>query len=113
MRVFSRLICFFVLLFCFFGSFSQNQELSDDVVVGLYKVEAGETLYRISRNFFLTEKDIMEVNVGLTAESLCQQLDFPLDDYIMLEAGRYEEVCCTCIKMLCQFYNISMRNLPI
>lgn len=70
MRVFSRLICFFVLLFCFFGSFSQNQELSDDVVVGLYKVEAGETLYRISRNFFLTEKDIMEVNVGLTAESL-------------------------------------------
>lgn len=52
-------------------------------------------------------------DAGLTAESLCQQLDFPLDDYIMLEAGQYEEVCCTCIKMLCQFYNISMRNLPI
>ncbi len=70
MRILNRLNCFFVLLFCFFVSFAQNEDLSDEVLVGLHKVEKGETLYRISRNFYLTEKDIMEVNVGLTAENL-------------------------------------------
>lgn len=39
-------------------------------MLGIHKVEKGETLYRISRNFFLTEKDIIEVNPGLTAENL-------------------------------------------
>lgn len=70
MKVFNRLNCFFVLLFCSFVLFAQNEDLSEDVLVGLHKVEQGETLYRISRNFYLTEKDIMEVNVGLTAENL-------------------------------------------
>lgn len=62
--------CFAVLLLCCLVSFSQNKDLSDDVTVGLHKVEAGETLYRISKNFFLTEQDILEVNQGLTAQNL-------------------------------------------
>ena len=70
MKVFNRLNCFLVLLFCSFVLFAQNEDLSDDVLVGFHKVEQGETLYRISHNFYLTEKDIMEVNVGLTAENL-------------------------------------------
>lgn len=65
-----KLRCFVVLLLCCLVSFSQNKDLSDDVTVGLHKVEAGETLYRISKNFFLTEQDILEVNQGLTAQNL-------------------------------------------
>ncbi len=65
-----RLCCFFVLIFCFFVSAAQNSDSEDEVTVGLHKVEQGETLYRISRTYFLTERDIMEVNIGLSAENL-------------------------------------------
>ncbi len=61
---------FVVLLFCCLISFSQNKDLSEDITVGLHKVEAGETLYRLSKKFFLTEKDILELNPGLTAQNL-------------------------------------------
>ena len=60
-------ILFILTSLQFFVLSAQNKELDDDVTVGLHRVEQGETLYRISRNFFLTEKDIMEVNIGLTA----------------------------------------------
>ena len=63
-------ILFILTSLQFFVLSAQNKELDDDVTVGLHRVEQGETLYRISRNFFLTEKDIMEVNIGLTAENL-------------------------------------------
>ncbi len=65
-----RLGCFFVLVFSFFVLSAQSEDSSEEVTVGLHRVETGETLYRISRNYFLTEKDIMEVNIGLTAENL-------------------------------------------
>lgn len=65
-----RCIFFVILSLQFFVLQAQSKELDDDVTVGLHRVEQGETLYRISRNFFLTEKDIMEVNIGLTAENL-------------------------------------------
>lgn len=70
MRSFFKLIC--CLLFLMFSqfSFSQTDLGRGDDLVGIHKVEKGETLYRISRNFFLTEKDIIEVNPGLTAENL-------------------------------------------
>ena len=69
MRYFVKLICFLFVLICFKTAYSQTNN-GDDDVLGIHKVEKGETLYRISRNFFLTEKDIIEVNPGLTAENL-------------------------------------------
>lgn len=41
-----------------------------DIPYGEHTVEPGETLYGISRYYFLKEKDIMEINPGLTAENL-------------------------------------------
>ena len=70
MRNFVKLICFSFLLFCSQMTYSQTNNGKDDEMLGIHKVEKGETLYRISRNFFLTEKDIIEVNPGLTAENL-------------------------------------------
>lgn len=70
MRSFFRLICFLLVLVCSQITYSQTNNESDENVFGIHKVEKGETLYRISRNFFLTEKDIVEVNPGLTAENL-------------------------------------------
>lgn len=70
MRNFVKLICFSFLLFCSQITYSQTNNGKDDEMLGIHKVEKGETLYRISRNFFLTEKDIIEVNPGLTAENL-------------------------------------------
>lgn len=67
MKNFLRLICLF--FFTFEVAFAQTTSNEDDLI-GLHKVEKGETLYRISRNYFLTEKDIVEVNPGLTAENL-------------------------------------------
>lgn len=70
MRYFVKLICFLFVLVCFKTAYSQTNNGNDDDVLGIHKVEKGETLYRISRTFFLTEKDIIEVNPGLTAENL-------------------------------------------
>lgn len=41
-----------------------------DIPYGEHTVELGETLYGISRYYFLNEKDITEMNPGLTAEGL-------------------------------------------
>lgn len=46
--------------------FSQN----DEVPYGVHKVEEGETLYRISRNYFLSIRDITDINQGLTPQNL-------------------------------------------
>ncbi|MDR1725116.1 MAG: ABC transporter substrate-binding protein [Bacteroidales bacterium] len=60
------LICCFVLL-------SINTvvgQTNDDITYGWHSVTAGENLYRISRNYFLKEADIIEINPGLSAENL-------------------------------------------
>lgn len=70
MKTLIKLNCFLILIFCIQISFSQNNLPSDDVTVGLHKVEQGETLYSISKRFFLSVSDVTEVNIGLTAENL-------------------------------------------
>ena len=70
MKTLIKLNCFLILIFCIQISFSQNKVPSDDVTVGLHKVEQGETLYSISKRFFLSISDVTEVNIGLTAENL-------------------------------------------
>ena len=70
MRSFFKLICCLFFLAFFQMTFAQTGNGGEEDMLGIHKVEKGETLYRISRNFFLTEKDIIEVNPGLTAENL-------------------------------------------
>ena len=70
MKNFLRIIFGLFLLVSFQLTFAQSNDVNDDDMLGLHKVEKGETLYRISRNYFLTEKDIIEVNPGLTASTL-------------------------------------------
>lgn len=70
MRVLVRLLCLLVLWGAFFVCNAQSEVSSEQVTVGLHKVEKGETLYGISRKFYLTENDITEVNLGLAAETL-------------------------------------------
>lgn len=41
-----------------------------DIPYGEHTVELGETLYGISRYYFLKEKDIVEINPGVTADNL-------------------------------------------
>ncbi len=68
MKNFLQIIC--CLFFSLFSLIAFSQNATDDEMLGLHKVAKGETLYRISRNYFLTEQDIMEVNPGLTAANL-------------------------------------------
>ena len=60
------------MLVCFKTAYSQTNNGNDDDVLGIHKVEKGETLYRISRNFFLTEKDIYNPFYP----SLCEKYSF-------------------------------------
>jgi hypothetical protein len=67
MKNFLQIIC--CLFFSLFSLVAFSQATNDEML-GLHKVSKGETLYRISRNYFLTEQDIIEVNPGLTAANL-------------------------------------------
>lgn len=62
------LIIFFVFSFFLvsFDAYSQQEEQN----YGIHNVQAGENLYRISRTYFLKEQDIIDVNPGLSAETL-------------------------------------------
>lgn len=60
----------FLIVFSFYIfmplAFSQTEEKT----YGIHTVEQGETLYRISRNYYLSVKDITDINPGLTPQTL-------------------------------------------
>lgn len=70
MKRFLQIICGLFFVLGLQVAFAQTNVSENEDMLGLHKVKKGETLYRISRNYFLNEGDIIEVNPGLTANNL-------------------------------------------
>lgn len=64
--MFKRIIIIIVFGLISFSGFAQGEDIS----YGIHKVEQGETLYSISKQYYLSMKDIVDLNPGLTAENL-------------------------------------------
>jgi LysM repeat protein len=70
MKRFLQIICGLFFVLGLQVAFAQTNVSENEDMLGLHKVKKGETLYRISRNYFLNESDIIKVNPGLTANNL-------------------------------------------